>query len=278
MRHAQFEFRAPGSSSECGASCTILSLIVAGAIGDMVEEIKAERKALEAKNVEKALDIAIANVIGRSLKKHHRIIFGGDGYSQDWVAEAARRGLPNLSDTVEALKVYNNDKNRALWTKYSVLSDVELDARVNIQLHAWTQQTFVESTVLAKIVRQNVIPAVFKQQQQVATSLIAVQQALGVTASDKKDGLLGQQREQLAALSAELDKLIQQTEVLEAVLAEAHQRAKQDPEEHHELAEYVRDHVRAAAKEVRATADHLELQVDDALWELPKYEEILFIK
>jgi glutamine synthetase len=257
----KFEFRAPGSSSEVGASCTILNIITAAAIRDMVAEIKAEIHKEGGKP-----QAAIKLVIGRTLKKHQRCIFNGDGYSQNWIEEASRRGLANCRETVAALHEYNNPKNVALFTSFSVLTKAEVFARSFIQFHAWTWQTVTEATALCDIVNTHIIPAGIKQQTDLARSIHSVQKI-------SADFPLDEQKKLLKDLTGTLNTLITQNNQLMALLAH---RTHGDTAE--EGAKYVRDNIKPLTVTVRHAADHLEAMVADSFWTLPKYQEILFFK
>ena len=283
----KFEFRAPGASSDVGASCTILNLIVAAAITDMAAEVRRERETLKAARPSAPEDEtnaqAIVNVIGRTLKQHRRVVFGGDGYSAEWVVEAARRGLPNLKDTVDALHEFGNAKNRALWTKFEVLTDAEVEGRTNIQFHTWTQQVLIEATSLHQLLLHHVIPAAFKQQQQLASSILSAQQALGallVNAASpvKKEALFNSQHAHLLEVTSLLDHLIDDARRLGDAIAHARKEEKAHTGTAGEIAILVRNELKPLIVSARAAADQLETLVDDTLWTLPKYEEILFLK
>jgi len=254
-------FVKPGSSSEVGASCTILNVITAAAIREMIAEIKAEILKESGK-----AQVAIKTVIGRTLKKHQRVIFNGDGYSQNWLEEAARRGLPNIRDTVGALREYNNSKNVGLFTSFSVLTKAEVYARAVIQFHAWTSQTLTESAALHDIVNTHVIPAAIKQQTDLATSIRSVQKI-------SADIPLDEQKNLLKELTETLNSLIAQNNELHNLLGE---KIHGDTAE--EGARFVRDTIKPVTVSIRKASDRLEQLVADSLWTLPKYQEILFFK
>jgi len=260
----KFEFRAPGSSSEVGASCTILNLITAAAIRDITAEVRAEIEKEKASGGDKIA--AIRRVVCRTLKKHQRVVFNGDGYSQSWVEEAARRGLPNLRDTVTALHEYNNAKNTELFTSFSVLTKAEVDARSVIQFHAWTEQTLTEALALNNIVSTHIIPSGLKQQTELAQSIRAVQK-LGA------DIALDEQKDFLKELTSTLNTLIAENKKLQGLL-----HHKQHGDNSEATAIHVRDNIKPVVVAVRHAADRLETMVDDTYWTLPKYQEILNFK
>ena len=240
----KFEFRAPGSSQNCAQSQMVLNTIVAESIDALCDKLDAMKGDFNA-NLQKLLQ--------RQVTAHKRVIFSGDGYSADWPKEAARRGLPNLRDTMSALAPLKNPRNIALFEKFGVLSRTEMLSRWEIGMEDYHRRIRIEATVALEIARSMVRPVVADEFSRLAS-------ALGQAKADGlKTGIRG-----LTALSlklgAGLDDLHVKCDRLErALLRGKHERQI------------------AAMADLRRTVDRLESLVDDSRWPLPKYREILFV-
>ncbi|MCQ2367623.1 MAG: glutamine synthetase III [Kiritimatiellae bacterium] len=240
----KFEFRAPGSSQNCAQSQMVLNTIVAESIDAICDKLEA---------MEGDFNTNLQALLQRLIKAHKRVIFSGDGYSADWPKEAKKRKLPNLANTIEALKPLKNAANKALFVKYGVLSETEMDARYEIGMEDYERRIRIEGSITLEIARSMIRPVVADEFSRLAT---AIGQA-------KKDGLKVGIRG-LTALSlklgAGLDDLHVKCEKMEKAL---------DKGSYAEQIEAMRD--------LRKTVDKLEYLVDDARWPLPKYREMLFI-
>jgi glutamine synthetase len=241
----RFEFRMAGSSSSLGLPNTVLNTITAEAIDGMTA-------ALEAKLGEGApLDEAVIAVVKDAYVANKRIVFGGDGYSEAWHEEAAKRGLENLPSTPDALPWLANPQTVEVMSKYNVLSERELEARLEVSVEQYATKLNIESEAAAAIARTLLLPA--------ATRHLAELKAAGTQALiDETEGLV--------------DEFVASIQELERVNLE-HPDA-----EGLEHAQYMRDVVVPAMEATRSTADQLERIVADDLWPLPKYSEMLFIK
>lgn len=240
----KFEFRAPGSSHNCAASCMVLNTIVAESIDAICDKLDAAGG---------DFNTELQKLLQRLIKKHKRVLFSGDGYGADWPKEAEKRGLPNLVDTKEAVEPYNDPVNRSLFSRYGVLSEGEMASRYEIASEAYERRILIEGRVALDIARAMIRPVVADEFTRLAT---AIGQA-------KKDGLkvgvTGLKALSLK-LGAGLDDLHVKCERLEKALS------KESPRE-----------VLSEMEEVRRTVDRLERLVDDTKWPLPKYREMLFI-
>ena len=240
----KFEFRAPGSSHNCAASCMVLNTIVAESIDAICDKLDAAGG---------DFNTELQKLLQRLIKKHKRVLFSGDGYGADWPKEAEKRGLPNLVDTKEAVEPYNDPVNRSLFSRYGVLSEGEMASRYEIASEAYERRILIEGRVALDIARAMIRPVVADEFTRLAT---AIGQA-------KKDGLkvgvTGLKALSLK-LGAGLDDLHVKCERLEKALS------KEMPRE-----------VLCEMEEVRRTVDRLERLVDDTKWPLPKYREMLFI-
>ena len=240
----KFEFRAPGSSHNCAASCMVINTIVAESIDAICDKLDAAGG---------DFNTELQKLLQRLIKKHKRILFSGDGYGADWPKEAEKRGLPNLVDTKEAVEPYNHPVNRSLFSRYGVLSEGEMASRYEIASEAYERRILIEGRVALDIARAMIRPVVADEFTRLAT---AIGQA-------KKDGLkvgVAGLKALSLKLGAGLDDLHIKCERLEKALS------KEMPRE-----------VISEMEEVRRTVDRLERLVDDTKWPLPKYREMLFI-
>ena len=240
----KFEFRAPGSSQNCAASQTVLNTIVAESIDAICDKLDAAGG---------DFNTELQKLLQRLIRKHKRVLFSGDGYGPEWPKEAAKRNLPNLRDTLEAIAPLENAANRALFAKYGVFSEGAMKSRHEIAAENYLSRVHIEGRVALEIARSMIRPVVADEFSRLAT---AIGQA-------KKDGLrVGLKG--LTALSlklgAGLDDLHVKCERVERALLKAEPRA-----------------ILGAMDDLRKTVDRLEGLVDDRKWPLPKYREILFI-
>jgi glutamine synthetase len=240
----KFEFRAPGSSQNCAASCMVINTIVAESIDAICDKLDAAGG---------DFNTELQKLLQRLIKKHKRVLFSGDGYGKDWPEEAKKRGLPNLVDTSAAVEPYNNPVNRALFSRYGVLSEGEMASRYEIATEAYESRVLIEGRVALDIARAMIRPVIADEFTRLAT-------AIGQAKKDGlKVGITGLKALSLK-LGAGLDDLHVKCERLEKALI------KEVPRE-----------VLAEMEEVRRTVDRLERLVDDTKWPLPKYREMLFI-
>jgi glutamine synthetase len=241
----KFEFRALGSSMSLAFPNTVLNTIVAEAIDDLADKLEAQSSGGA------DLDEAVTAVVRDAYASSSRIIFAGDNYSDDWHAEAKRRGLKNLRTTPEALPEVLVDGTVAAFEKYDVLSHRELESRFEVWTEQYTIRANIEAETAAMIARTMLLPAALRH--------IALVDAAG-----------------MEALASEARSLTDAFATAIADLEEAN--SYPDGVEGLELAEYARDRQLAAMAAVRELGDQLEKIVADDLWPLPKYSEILFIK
>ncbi len=243
----KFEFRALGSSMSLSLPNTVLNTIVAQAIDSLSEELE------NARRDGASLEDALRPVLRRSYAANKRIIFGGDNYSEEWHAEAQRRGLLNLRSTPDALGYLISDETEALFSNYGVLSQRELESRYEVFLEQYVTKINIESETAAAIAATMLLPAC-------AQHLALLRGA------------------QLPGLATETETLI--AELVDSIkeLQSVNLAENQPDEDLMEYAKYMRDEVLRAMEAVRAAADKLEKVVADDFWPLPKYSEILFIK
>jgi glutamine synthetase len=253
----KFEFRAPGSSQTISFAATILNTIVAESIDEMCDTLEAELK----KGVD--FERALQETLSREVKACGRIIFNGDGYSDDWREEAERRELLNLSNTVDALELFTQEKNTALFEKYGVLTPRELHSRQEIFFEQYFNTINIEGETTAHIGRTMILPAAVRY----LNELLAVvergsAQGLEVTgtrsAVEEVNGLVNELSEALAHL--------------------VEQNAELGGDDVRSKSYHMRDNIVPAMSAVRSVADRLEKVVPDDFWPLPTYRDMLFVK
>ncbi len=241
----KFEFRTLGSSMSPSFPNTVLNTIAAEAIDDLADQLKAAAKG-------KSVDAVLAGVLGKSYKANSVIVFGGDNYDEAWHAEAeGKRGLPNLRTTPDALPEVISKQSVAVFSKYGVLNNREVESRYEVWVEQYVTTINIEAETAASIARTMILPAALRHLAQL-----------------KAAGVLELVRE----TDALVKKLVTSIKALEKVNV-AHPDG--DALKH---AVFMRDKVLTAMNAVRIIADQLERIVADDLWPLPKYSEILFIK
>ena len=250
----KFEFRMVGSSDSVASPNVVLNTIVAEAFCDIADELeKAED-----------LDIAVHDLIKKLATEHQRIVFNGNGYADEWVEEAENRGLPNIKTMVDAIPALTTKKAVALFEKFGVFTEAELQSRAEVQYEAYAKAINIEAKAMIDIAGKQIIPAVIKATTQLAASINAVTAACG-------DADVSVQQELLAETSALLSETKVALAKLQDVTAEAAEK-----EEGKERAEYFKDTVKPAMDELRSPVDKLEMLVDKDLWPMPSYGDLIF--
>lgn len=259
----KFEFRAAGSKSNCATPMTVLNTIIA----KQLKEFKIEVDLLiETKSLKK--DEAIFNVLREYIKASKKIRFDGDGYSEAWQKEAKKRGLSNHKTTPEALKVQVSKKVIALFEEMEVMSKVEVEARYEIGLEEYTKRLQIESRVLADIARNHIVP----------TAVIYQNTLLENTKNLKE--IFGESYKNIAKEQIELIMTISNhiTEINALVLKMTAARKAANLQIGLPSAEMYCQTVKPFFEQIRYHCDKLETMVDDNLWPLTKYRELLFTK
>jgi glutamine synthetase len=225
----RFEFRAVGSNQSPSGSCIVLNTIVAEALDVICTEIEA------AVATGKEFNIALQDVLAKFIKEHKRILFNGDGYTDDWLAEAEKLGLPNLITTEDALEALNTEKAKTVFAKYGVLSNEELESRYITYKEVYETLIAIEASTSADMAKTLIIPAT-------VTAITEYSMVPAVA------GIVGE-------MSSLLEQVVAEIATLEA-------------------AEKAGDQI-AAMNQLRAAVDALEALVPSDLWPLPSYAELL---
>ena len=248
----KFEFRMVGSRDSIANPNIVLNTIVAEAFADACDIL------------EKAddFDLAVHDLIKEYLTENQRIIFNGNGYSDEWVAEAERRGLPNIKSMVEAIPAITTDKAVELFERFSVFTKAELESRAEIQYEAYAKAINIEARTMIDMASKQFLPAFIKYTKTLADTINAVK-AAGVDATVQTEAL-----KEVSALMAEtkaaLDKLVK-------VTGEA--AAKEEGEVQ---ATYYHTEVVPAMDALRTPVDKLEMIVDKEAWPMPSYGDLIF--
>jgi glutamine synthetase len=242
----KFEFRAVGSTQSCSGPNIVLNTIIAEAIDEIATKLE---KVKDSSNFNQELQKILQKVI----IDHKKVIFNGDNYSDAWVKEAAKRGLPNVKNTHDALKALKKPKAAKLFKKYSVLDKTELESRYEVYMENYETTITIEGNTALDMAKTIIFPAALKQQSMLLENIKSLE-SVGVKSGAST---LKKSVEKLGKL---IDSLAKGTQNLEKALD------KEDS-----------DAIIEAMLEVRSAADGLEKEVDDSIWSLPKYKELLFI-
>jgi glutamine synthetase len=253
----KFEFRAPGSSQSVSFPATVLNTIMAESLDELTTALEGELAG------GKAFEEALSGLIAEEVRRVKRIVFNGDGYSQEWQDEAARRGLLNLRTTLDALETLPSDKNKALFEKYGVLTHRELESRHEVALDQYFKTVNIEGETTADMAGTMVLPA-------------AVRYLNDLVAAADRTRSLGVETRGLTRTVQIVNELVDELrDALDGLVA---QNAELGGEDVHSKAYHVRDHVIPAMTRVRGAVDRLEKVVPDDYWPLPTYRDMLFVK
>ncbi len=251
----KFEFRMVPSSASVSMPNIVLNTIVASKL----DEIATELEKAPADKLEKVVQDLLVGLI----KKHKRVIFNGNNYSEDWVKEAQKRGLPNINSTVLAIKAYTDKDTLKVFEKYGVLSHKEMESRYEISLERYSKEINIEAQTMVHMSKREITPAVSRY----LSEQLGLLQGLEVSelTNESLAGLVNDLNKKLAILidkTTALDKVVKAAKVTEGALTQA---------------ETYRDKVFPAMAALREIADELETLVSEDVWPIPSYAEILFL-
>ena len=250
----KFEFRMVGSSQSIADCNTMLNTIVAEELSQFADQLEG------AEDFESALN----ELVRKTITDHKRIIFNGNNYSDEWVAEAQERGLLNLKSTVEALPYLVKEKNIELFTKNKILTETELRSRYEIMLEEYSKTINIEALTMVDMVKKDIIPACLKYQEFLVDTVLKKRQlSIGVSSAAEED-LIGK----ISSLTGCLYNKVSQLE--NSLLA------AKEYEDSKSQAVFYRETIFASMQELRAVADELEGLVSKEYWPYPNYGELLF--
>lgn len=250
----KFEFRMLGSSMSIAGANTVLNTIVADALSDMADEIEQAPD----------FDICIHDLIKKTVTEHQRIIFNGNGYSEEWVEEAVRRGLPNIRSMVDAIPCITEESVIQMFEKFGVYNSAELHSRAEINYEAYSKAIHIEAKTMIEMASRTYIPAVIIYTKDLADSINAVKSAVAEADISVQAGLLKE-------ISYLLAKAQDALTILKKNSEEAARKEKGQIQ-----AEYFKDFVVPAMEALRTPIDALELLVDKKIWPVPTYGDLLF--
>ena len=248
----KFEFRMVGSQDSVSQPNVVLNTIVAEAFAEACDEL------------EKAddFDMAVHDLIKKYATEHQRIVFGGNGYSDEWVAEAERRGLPNIKSMVEAIPALTTDRAINLFEKYKVFTKAELESRAEIKYENYSKAINIEARTMIDMATKQIIPAVIKYTKELADTINAVK-AAGADVSVQSE------------LLTEISALLVESKSALKALTEVTEKAV-EMEEGEEQARYYHFTVVQAMAALRSPVDKLEMIVDKEAWPMPSYGDLMF--
>ena len=260
----RFEFRAAGSSSNCAAAMIAIN----AAMANQLNEFKA--------SVDKAMedgtgkDEAIFRTLKEMILTSTPIRFEGDGYSEEWKQEAARRGLTNICHVPEALMHYVDNQSRAVFIGERIFNETELNSRLEVELEKFTMKVQIESRVLGDLAINHIVPTAVSYQNRLLENLRGLRETFTPKeyeelSADRKD-LIREISHRVTAIKMQVRDMIEARKVANH-LDNYKDRAFAYEETVRPYLESIRDHI-----------DHLEMEVDDEIWPLPKYRELLFTK
>ena len=248
----KFEFRMVGSRDSISGPNVVLNTIVAEAFADACDVLeKAED-----------FDVAVHDLIKQQAIEHQRVVFNGNGYSEEWVAEAERRGLPNIKSMVEAIPVLVKEENISMFERFGVFTRTELESRVEIKYENYAKAINIEAKTMIDVASKQIVPAVIAYTKSLADTINSVT-AAGARASVQ------------AALLNEISDLLEETKAALAKLIalDVEAASKEDVEEQ---AKFFHETVMPAMGALREPVDKLEMLVDKEVWPMPSYGDLLF--
>ncbi|RPG13462.1 MAG: glutamine synthetase type III [Phycisphaera sp. TMED9] len=254
----KFEFRAVGSTATVAWPTTVLNTMVAESLDYMTSKIEktAGKKPTPAK-----LESATRAVLKDIIKEHRRVCFDGDGYSEDWPKEAAKRGLPNIRNSADSLPTLKSRAATSLFSKYGVLSARELKARGEVLLEQYCTKLEIEGRTLSTIIKTQVLPAALRAQAELA-DVVGATQVAGVECPDTE--------EDLRTLVGDISEMRSGILEVEAAMKDSND----DPEKH---AKQLRNTLVPAMERTRIACDRIEGRIPAELWPMPTYAQMLLV-
>ena len=240
----KFEFRAVGSQQSCSGPNVVLNTAVAKVLDEIATKLEKVKKA--------DFNATLKKLLSDIVKKHKKVLFNGDGYTDEWVQEAEKRGLPNLKKTPEALKALVSKKSIDLFSKYNILNKIEVLSRYEVYKEQYEMAIDVEAKLTSDIAKTMLLPVALEQLSELADTVAAlagIGVKAGQSAAKAKLTKIGKYADEATKAIVFLDKAIASGNTSEMV---------------------------KCMDSVRVACDGLEIEVDDEKWPLPKYSELLF--
>lgn len=260
----RFEFRAAGSSSNCAAAMIAIN----AAMANQLNEFRASVEKLMEEGVGK--DEAIFRLLKETIIASEPIRFEGDGYSEEWKQEAARRGLTNICHVPEALMHYVDNQSKSVLIGERIFNETELNSRLEVELEKYTMKVQIEGRVLGDLAINHIVPTAVAYQNRLLENLRGMKE---IFSAEEYEVLSADRKE----LIREISHRVTSIKILVREMTEARKVANH-LENYKERAFAYEDKVRPYLDQIRDHIDHLEMEVDDEIWPLPKYRELLFTK
>jgi glutamine synthetase len=257
----KFEFRAVGSSANCAQSMTVLNTIMAQTLITFKSDVDALVKKGEKK------EVAVMQILRKYISGSKKILFEGDNYSEEWAKEAKKRGLNNFKDTPRALDVFGRKEVKALFAKMGIFNETESDARHEIQLEEYIKKVQIEARMMGYIASNFILPSAIQYQNRLIQNIKGMKDiGLKPESYRSQKDIVTQMSIHINAVSDNVEKMIEERKKVNAI-ADTHKRAYA----------YC-DKIKPFFDVIRYNADKLELMVDDSMWQLPKYRELLYMR
>ena len=260
----RFEFRAAGSSANCAASMIVIN----AAMARQLNEFKAQIDTLVAEGMEQ--EEALYKVLKETIIASRDIRFEGDGYSDEWKEEAARRGLTNICHVPEAIMKFNAPQSRNVLIGENIFNENELNCRIEVELEKYTKKVQIESRIIGDLAINHIVPTAVTYQNRLLENL----RGLRETFTPEEYEELGADRKELVR---EIQQHISAIKILVGQMTEARKTANRLGSQVEKAFSY-QEHVSPYMEKIREHIDDLELEIDDEIWPLPKYRELLFTK
>ncbi|HPH24820.1 MAG TPA: glutamine synthetase type III, partial [Chitinophagaceae bacterium] len=258
----KFEFRAVGSGANCANAMTVVNTIMAETLKNFKIEVDAHIEKGEKK------EVAIMQTLQKYIIESKKVLFEGDGYSEDWHKEAARRGLPNVPTTPLALDAMITDKAKKLFEGNNVYTHSELEARHEIELEKYLKKVQIEARIMGDLALNHIIPTAVTYQNELLTNINGLKAAgLSESAYASQLAILTEISDHIQAIYQNVNALVEARKVVNAI-ADTRERA----------IKYCADVKEAYFDKIRYHVDKLEHLVNDDDWSLPKYRELLFLR
>jgi len=260
----RFEFRAAGSSANCAASMIAIN----AAMANQLNEFKASIDKLMEEGLSK--DEALFRALRQAIIESEPIRFEGDGYSEEWKQEAARRGLSNISHVPEALTHYVDNQSRAVLIGERIFNETELACRLEVELEKYTMKVQIESRVLGDLALNHIVPTAVSYQNRLLENLRGLKE---IFPAEEYEAMSADRKDLVRDISRRVTAIKMQV----AAMTEA-RRVANHMENVKDRAYAYEETVRPYLESIREHIDHLEMEIDDEMWPLPKYRELMFTK
>jgi glutamine synthetase len=258
----KFEFRAVGSTANCANPMTVLNTILAATLRQFKRDVDGLIDRGEKK------EIAIMHTIREYIVASEKVLFEGDGYSEEWAKEAEQRGLPNVKTTPEALDAMVTEKAMKLFTGNKIYNHAELEARHEIELEKYIKKVQIEGRLMAELATTHILPAAIRYQN------LLVNNICGLKEAGLPEDAYANQKQILDMMSRHINELSDGVEQM----IEARKKCNAMTNTREKAIAYCNEVKEAFFDKIRYHADKLELVVDDKEWYLPKYRELLFLR